>query len=262
MAHDFRHLNRRAWDELAVRGNRWTVPVSSEEIAAARRGHWHIVLTPSRPVPAHWFPDLRGIDVLCLASGGGQQGPVLAAAGARVTVFDASPKQLERDRMVSDRDTLEITTVEGDMADLGCFEDGSFDLIVHPVSICFVDDVHPVWAECARVLKPGGDLLAGFTNPVRYLFPEDLEHESDLLCVANRIPYSDIEQLTEERQATYIAEGEPFEFGHSLSDLIAGQLHAGFVLIDLYEDGYPPEEDVLSRHIQSFMATRARRTRP
>jgi len=30
----------------------------------------------------------------CLASGGGQQGPVLAAAGAHVTVFDNSPRQL------------------------------------------------------------------------------------------------------------------------------------------------------------------------
>ena len=39
-------------------------------------------------MPADWFGDLAGAPVLCLASGGGQQGPLLAAAGARVTVFD------------------------------------------------------------------------------------------------------------------------------------------------------------------------------
>ena len=254
-------LNRKAWDALVTRGNRWTVAVSGREVEAARRGDWHIVLTPTLPVPEGWFPDPAGTRVLCLASGGGQQGPLLAAAGFRVTVFDNSPKQLEQDRTVAEREGLELETVDGDMRDLAVFEDETFDLIVHPISNCFVPDVNPVWAECARVLRTGGELLAGFTNPVRYLFPDDLEHESDLLCVANRIPYSDLEQLSEEQQAEYIADGEPFEFGHSLEDQIAGQLRVGLVVIDLFEDVYAPEEDALSRHIPSFIATRARKMR-
>src|SRR6266699_2456015 len=86
---------------------------------------------PTRPVPRALFPPLAGLDVLGLASGGGQQGPVLAAAGARVTVLDNSPRQLGQDRMVADRDGLSLTTVEGDMASLP-FEDASFDLIFHP----------------------------------------------------------------------------------------------------------------------------------
>ena len=92
---------------------------------------------------------------MCLASGGGQQGPILAAAGADVTVFDNSPRQLEQDRYVADRDGLHLQTVEGDMRDLSCFPDESFDLIVHPVSNVFVPDVKPVWREAYRVLKPG-----------------------------------------------------------------------------------------------------------
>src|SRR6516165_6817650 len=95
---DVRSHNRRVWDQRVAAGNRWTVPASDDTIASARRGHWSIVLTPTRPVPRAWFPELAGLDVLCLASGGGQQGPILAAAGAKVTVLDNSPQQLDRDK--------------------------------------------------------------------------------------------------------------------------------------------------------------------
>src|SRR5487761_2529110 len=88
--------NSAAWDRQVETGNIWTIPATPEAIAAARRGEWSVLLTETRPVPREWFPDLAGRDVLCLASGGGQQGPILAAAfaGARVTVFDNSPRQL------------------------------------------------------------------------------------------------------------------------------------------------------------------------
>src|SRR6185295_10899839 len=97
---DVASYNRRAWDRQVEQGNRWTVPVGPNVIAAARRGDWSVVLTPTIPVPRDWFPALAGLNVLCLASGGGQQGPILAAAGARVTVYDNSPKQLACDREV------------------------------------------------------------------------------------------------------------------------------------------------------------------
>src|ERR1700733_13652660 len=118
---DILAYNRAAWDHAVETGNKWTVPVGSEVTVAARRGEWSLVLTPAKPVPRTWFPPLEGLDVLCLASGGGQQGPVLAAAGANVTVFDNPPRQLGQDRMVAERDGLTIDTVEGDMADLSRF---------------------------------------------------------------------------------------------------------------------------------------------
>src|SRR6188768_2713700 len=94
--------NREAWDRQVESGqNPWTQPVSREVIEAARRGEWTIVLTEQKPIPVSWFPKhplLNGIDVLGLACGGGQQGPILAAAGANVTNFDNSPKQLEKDK--------------------------------------------------------------------------------------------------------------------------------------------------------------------
>jgi SAM-dependent methyltransferase len=182
--------NRRAWD-AAVRGkSEWTVPVGPEVIAAARRGEWSIVLTPTKAVPRNWFPaDLQGVRVLCLASGGGQQGPVLAAAGAVVTVFDNSPRQLAQDRKVAKREKLEIVTEQGDMADLSRFAGGSFDLIVHPVSNVFVPAVRPVWNEAFRVLRAGGELLAGFCNPAMFIF-DDLLSDEGILQVLHKLPIS------------------------------------------------------------------------
>ncbi|MGO8960941.1 MAG: class I SAM-dependent methyltransferase [Streptosporangiaceae bacterium] len=127
--------NRAAWDREVETGNEWTIPVGPEVIEAARAGDWSVVLIGYSPVDRDWFPaSLAGTEVLCLASGGGQQGPVLAAAGATVTVLDNSARQLEQDRMVADRDGLELRTELGDMRDLSAFADARFDLVFHPVS--------------------------------------------------------------------------------------------------------------------------------
>src|SRR5436190_21479426 len=98
---DILAYNREMWNAQVAKGNRWTCPVDAETIAAAKRNEWHVVLTPTKPVPREWFPNLAGLDVLCLASGGGQQAPILAAAGARVTLLDNSPAQLAQDRLVA-----------------------------------------------------------------------------------------------------------------------------------------------------------------
>ena len=255
---NIREYNRMAWNKEVERGNQWTVPVSKEAIAAARQGQWEIFLTPSKAVPKEWFPDLEGLAVLCLASGGGQQGPILAAAGANVTVFDNSPKQLEQDRFVAERDSLAITTVEGDMANLSMFSDQSFDLIVHPVSNVFVPAVRPVWAEAFRVLRRGGALLAGFDNPAIHLFDYDLADRTGILQVKYALPYSDVTSLSEEERQGYIDKGFPLEFSHTLEDQIGGQLDVGFVITGFYEDSYGEEEgDPVANYMHTFIATRA-----
>ena len=251
---DVLNYNRRVWDKNVEEGNPWTIPVSSETVAAAREGKWDIILTPTVPVPRIWFPDLQGADVLCLASGGGQQGPILAAAGARVTVYDYSPRQLAQDRMVAERDGLAITTIEGDMADLSIFPDNSFDLIFHPVSNVFVPDVKPVWREAFRVLRPGGSLLAGFTNPVLYLFDMDLAEEGTYQ-VKYALPYSDLTSPDVETRQRYRDQGMALEFGHTLQDQIGGQIEAGFLIAGFFEDIHP--EDPLSKFTPLFIATRA-----
>ncbi|MEY9862136.1 2-polyprenyl-3-methyl-5-hydroxy-6-metoxy-1,4-benzoquinol methylase [Catenulispora sp. GAS73] len=145
--------NRAAWDKLVQEGNEWSRLVSAEAVERARVGDWSVVLIGHEPVDRSWLPaDLSGKDVLCLACGGGQQGPILAAAGARVTVFDNSPRQLGQDLIVAARDGLEVRTVLGDVRDVSAFGDAAFDVVFHPVSNLFVPDAAPVWRECFRVL--------------------------------------------------------------------------------------------------------------
>lgn len=248
--------NRNAWDHQVKNKNRWTVPVDSETIRLARQGQWEVVLTPTKPVPRPWFPDLAGCRVLCLAGGGGQQAPVLAAAGASVTVFDNSQEQLNQDQLVAKRDGLEIESIQGDMADLRSLSDDSFDLVFHPCSNSFVPDVRPVWQEAYRVLRPGGCLLSGFCNPIGFIFDYDKSRQGELE-VRHSIPYSDITSLSEEEKAKLIYEHEPFCFGHSLEDQIAGQTDAGFSIVGFYEDYWGDDKEPLDRFIASFIATRA-----
>lgn len=257
MATEILEHNRRAWDEAVQRRSEWTIPVSPQEIAAARAGDWRIVLTPTKAVPRTWFPDdMTGVRVLCLASGGGQQGPILAAAGACVTVFDNAPRQLAQDRMVAEREGLAMTLEQGDMADLSRFAANSFDLIVHPVSNVFVPAVRPVWQEAFRILATGGELLAGFCNPAMFIF-DAAKADEGVLEVRHTIPYSDLTHLTDAERQQYIDDLQPLEWGHSLDDQIGGQLDAGFVLVGFYEDVWPGQ--VLSDYLPHYITTRARK---
>ncbi len=245
--------NKQAWNRQVDIGNPWTVPVTPEEVASACEGCFRILLTPLKSVPPAWFPPLQGCRVLCLASGGGQQGPLLAAAGARVTVFDNSPSQLERDRAVAVREDLDIRLVEGDMADLSVFPDASFDFIVHPISNCFVPEVRPVWKEACRVLTPGGTLIAGFMNPVEYTFDQEL-YEKGIYQVKYRLPYSDLSSISEENRLLRFKD-DPLEFSHTLEEQIGGQLEAGFHLIGFYEDYR--DDEAIKDFMPTFIATRA-----
>lgn len=251
---DITAYQREAWNREVASGNPWTKPVTAEIIRGARNGKWQIVLTPTKIVPPEWVGDVKGADVLCLASGGGQQGPVLAAAGARVTVIDNSPAQLGQDRLVAERDALEIRLELGQMHDLSRFRDASFDLIVHPVSNLFTPQTRPVWRECFRVLRPRGSLLAGFANPSLYVFDLD-ELERGNLIVRNCLPYSDLTSRSEESLTRFLKTGEPLEFGHSLEDQIGGQIDAGFVIAGFYEDRWP--DHPLDKYFPTFISTRA-----
>jgi len=252
---DIRSYNREAWNkEVETGDNRWTQPVSPEIIAKARHGEFSIVLTENIPVPHRWFPRLKGADVLCLAAGGGQQGPVLATLGANITVFDNSTSQLKQDQLVAEREALNLKTLEGDAADLSIFAGESFDLIFNPVSTVFMPDVRVVWRECYRVLRQGGILMTGSMNPVHYIF--DLyKMDENILEVRYSIPYSDLTSLSKEDLAEYLEKGLPIEFGHSLTDLLGGQCAAGFVITDMFED-YMLESPLHDYH-PSYIATRA-----
>jgi SAM-dependent methyltransferase len=246
--------NRAAWDREVDTGNEWTRPVGPEVIARARAGDWSVVLIGYAPVPRDWFPaDVGGTAVLCLASGGGQQGPVLAAAGADVTVFDNSPRQLARDEEVAAREGLTVRTVLGDMRDLGAFADASFDVVFNPVSNVFCPELAPVWRESARVLRPGGVLMTGFMNPDVFIFDLAALDGRGEFVVRHPLPFSTLELPGDERARIY--QDGPIEYSHTLTEQIGGQLAAGFVLTHLVEA--PHHADATARYMPGYIATRA-----
>ena len=256
--------NSAAWDKYVEGGIEWSVPVDGDAIAAARQGLPGVWLTDKTPVPSKWFEGIPGNDALCLAAGGGQQVPLLAAAGFNVTSYDNSLRQLAQDRLVAEREGLTINTVQGDMADLSAFADASFDLVFHPISNLFAEGVLPVWREAYRVLRPGGVLMAGFINPIEFIFDRARIEETGEFAVRYALPYSDIESLSEEELQRSLDDGEAFEFGHTLTDQIGGQIDAGFVITGFYEDKRIPHERsendhefLLSRYTPVYIATRA-----
>ena len=247
---DIVNHNKSAWDSYVDKKDRWTIPVTDNELSQVKKGDWSVVLTPKKAVPKHWFPELNGLKILGLASGGGQQGPILATLGSDVTIFDNSEKQLQQDKSISDKFDLKIKTVQGDMRDLSVFPDASFDLIFNPCSILFVDDVKTVWKECARVLKPNGVLMSGLVNPI------SLQLDEESLSLKYKQPFSDLHSLPTEELEELKTNNEALIFGHSLSDQIGGQLEAGFMLTDLFEDGWD-EENKTSEYFPAFIGTRS-----
>lgn len=148
---------------------------------------------------------------------------------------------------------------QGDMADLGRFDDAGFDLIFHPVSNVFAADPVPVWRECARVLAPGGRLLAGFMNPDYYLFDHQDIEQGGALTVRYPLPFADIRDLPAERLQALQQANEAFEFSHSLDSQIGAQLEAGLLLQGFYEDRWSDTATTLNRFMPTSMATLARK---
>lgn len=225
---DYQEINAETIDRWIDEGWEWGKPISHEDFVRAKNGEWDVQLTPTRPVPHEWFGDLSGKKVLGLASGGGQQMPIFTALGAECTVFDYSEKQIESDRLVADREGYEIRAIRGDMTKPLPFDDEEFDLIFHPVSNCYVEEVLPIWKECYRVLKKGGYLISGVDHYVNYIV------DSEEKMIVNSLPFDPLKNPEQMEQLKNDDAG--VQFSHSLEEQIGGQLKAGFTLLDLYED--------------------------
>lgn len=245
---DYQDENAKTIDRWIEEGWQWGKPISHETFEKAKNGLWDIVLTPTKPVPHKWFGDLKGKKVLGLASGGGQQMPVLAALGAECTVLDYSPLQLKSEKAVAQREGYSIRIVHGDMTKKLPFEDEEFDLIIHPVANCYVEKVKPIWKECWRILKKGGLLISGMNHYITYMVDEDGK------TIINQLPFNPLKN--EDQMEQLRKEDAGVQFSHSLEEQIGGQLEAGFRLTSLYED-----TDGAGRlhemNIPTFLATRS-----
>ena len=245
---DYTEIVSKTIDRWVDEGWEWGVPVSHEEFVRAAGGDVKVLLTPTKYVPSEWLGELRGKRLLGLASGGGQQMPLFTAAGAVCTVLDYSDRQLESERLVAEREGYEIEIVKADMTKPLPFADGSFDVIFHPVSNCYVRYVEPIFRECFRVLKKGGVLLSGLDNGINFLFGEDET------AVINSLPFDPL--ANPEQLAQLEADDCGIQFSHTLEEQLGGQLKAGFTLTALYED-FNSEGLLRERNIPTYIATRA-----
>ncbi len=78
------------------------------------------------------------------------------------------------------------------------------------------------------MLKKGGILLAGLDNGINYIFNDDET------TVTYKLPFNPLKdkQLYE----MSIKNDWGIQFSHTIEEQIGGQLKAGFILTDIYED--------------------------
>lgn len=243
-------VNSKTIDKWVEGGWEYGTPITHEEYVKAKNGECNVFLTPTKHVPDYWFSELKNKKLLGLASGGGQQMPVFSALGARCIVLDYSEKQLENERIIAERENYEIEIVKADMTKKFPFDDDCFDVIFNPVSNCYIEDVYHVWNECFRVLKSGGILMAGMSNGINFLIEND---ETLPLVITNKLPYN---PLKDKELYKKLEEGNhSIQFSHTIEEQIGGQLKAGFILKNLYEDYN--SVGLLKEYIPTFVATLA-----
>lgn len=243
----YTEINSKTIDQWCEDGWEWGKPISHETYLKALDGEWNVLLTPTRFVPHEWFGNLKGKKVLGLASGGGQQMPIFQALGASCTVLDYSKKQCESERLVAKREGYTIDILCKDMTEKFPFEDETFDLIFHPVSNCYVEDVRSIFKECYRVLKKGGSFLGGYDIGINYIFDDDEK------TIAYALPFNPLKDKKIYEDSLKNDWG--LQFSHTLEEQIGGQLQAGFQLCDLFEDTNG-EGNLHDHHIPTFIATR------
>ena len=207
-------------NDLVENNVNWSACATPEDMQKARNGQLTLKFY-EKEIPTEWLKDVKGKKVLCLAGAGGLQAPLLACAGAEVTVLDLSEKMLAKDKQVAEQEHLSIRIEKGNMCDLSRFPDGSFDYIINPPSLMYVPDVKPVFKECYRVLKTGGTFIMMAPNPLNYLCDFVEDENGGYYKAVNRMPYcsSDFDDM-----------GDWIEYGHTMEDYLGGQIACGFVI--------------------------------
>ncbi len=233
--------NRERWEELAQAGVRYSQPFLNLDPRSARRA----------VDPEGLLGPIARREVLCLAGGGGQQSAAFGLLGARVTVLDLSPTQLERDRQAAAHYGLTVRTVEGDMRDLSAFRDSSFHIVWHAHSLGFVPESRRVITEVSRVLRPRGVYRLYFTNPYVHGAWDRWSGSGYLLSDAyidgGEVRYKDNRWDVGQPDGTQKRVPGPKEFRHSLATVVNGLIDQGFVILGLRETCREPDESAEAR---------------
>ncbi|EFR30454.1 class I SAM-dependent methyltransferase [Eremococcus coleocola] len=244
----YQDINKETIDKWVEEGWEWAKSISHEEYNDAKNGNWNVLLTPTVPVPHEWIGNIKDKKILGLASGGGQQMPIFNALGAKCSVLDYSSKQIESEYKVAKREGYTIEAIEGDMTKKLPFDDETFDIVFHPVSNCYVEDVQHIFNEVYRVLKKGGIFLAGLNNEINYIVDQN---EKEIVW---KMPFNPLKD--EKAKEFMVKENAGMQFSHNMTEQIGGQLKAGFTLVDIYEDtnGFGRLHEL---NIKTYIATKS-----
>ncbi len=214
--------NKAAWDRLAIIGDRLAKPAREIDFE-----------NPLKSVDGPgWLGDsIAGKRTLCLAAGGGRQGPIYAAAGAEVTVVDISPAMLELDRAVASDRKMKLTTIEASMDFLPMLGDASFDIVIHPVSTCYVPDIGKVYAEIARLLVDDGIYISQHKQPAS--LQATIHGRGEGYRLEHR--YYGKQPLPPEPEANSIREQGTLEYVHRWEEILGSMCRSGMVIEDVTE---------------------------
>lgn len=206
-------------DNLVTSRVDWTACASQEQLQDAREGRLRLRFF-DRDVPQEWLRDIQGKKVLCLAGAGGLQAPLLACAGAEVTVIDISNKMLDKDREIAENENLRIELVKGNMCDLSTFGNGSFDYIINPPSLMYVPDLKVVFGECYRVLKEGGVFIMMAPSPINYVCDYVDDENGGYYKAVHRMPFCSRDY----------DDSDWIEYGHTMEEYLGGLTSVGFCI--------------------------------
>ncbi len=191
------------------------------------------------PVDRVMMMGVKGRNILCLAGGGGQHSAVFSLLGARVTVLDLTPEQLDSDQLAARHYGYEVTTIQGDMRDLSGLPSSHFARVYQPISTLFVPDLQEVYAGVARVLEPGGLYSADFAVPLLYM-AEGKRWDGIGYPLRITVPYIRGAILETEEGKMSFSKGQYFaEFHHLLSDIINGLIAEGLRIQGVWENPRP-----------------------
>jgi len=246
--------NRRAWDARVRQGDVFTKPAEDADfldpLAAVDAPGW---LSPHK--------NIHNQQLLCLAAGGGRQAPLYAAAGACVTVVDISPAMLELDRQIAAERGLQIETVEASMENLRMFDSNQFDIVIQPVSTCYVNDILAVYRQVARITRPGGLYISQHKQPVS--LQSNVQPSAGGYAITE--PYyrdGPLPQVTGSPHREY----GTLEFLHRWEQLLGGMCRAGFAIEDLLEPLHAKPDAAIGsfahrcQYIAPYVRVKARRS--
>ena len=224
--------NRKLWEEEVKQGCGYTIPWLDLDAGLLREytsGELESLPEPMDCLsPPSVFAGVEGKDVLCLASGGGQQSAVFGLLGAKVTVVDLAEGQLRGDRRAAEHHGYEVTALHADMRDLSCIADASFDLVYQAPSLAYVPHLREVYWEVSRVLRDGGRYRAQYHQPA--IFFTDWDGEGYRI----NEPYA---------ERVMRREDGGIEFRHYMDDIFGGLIEAGLSLRQVVDQGRQREPD-------------------